>query len=85
MKSALATITPSAPSSGTALDVLHVPFEGGACGGGQRRQVAEHHREPAQQRQHPVSFGLLPPQLRQFGDLVRMLGAQISRLGEVVG
>lgn len=67
-----------------ALNVLHVTFETEPCGGGQGRQVAEHYREPAQQRQHPVSFGLLPPQLGELGDLVGMLGCQVFRLGEVI-
>ena len=42
-------------------------------------------REAAEQRQHAVALGLLPEQLLELRELLRVLGRQVVRLAEVVG
>ena len=91
MKSALATITPSAPPSGIcelgldrvgashdawdhpALDVLDVTVECEPGDRRQRREDAKEDRHRAHQRQHAVALGLLPEQLLELLELVRVL------------
>src|SRR6266576_5367037 len=65
-------------------DVLDVPVEGEL---GLRRQWRRHPEEggePSEQRQHVVLLGLLPEQLLELLNLVRVLLGQVVRLAEVV-
>ena len=51
----------------TALDVLHITSEGEPGVRRQRRQDPVHDRASTHQRQHPVPFGLLPPEVVHYG------------------
>ena len=66
-------------------DVLNVAVERLGRDRRHRRQVPEEDRERGQQRQHVVLLGLLPEELLELGELLRVLRGEVLRLAEVVG
>ena len=66
------------------LHVLDVARERVAGDRRQRREDAEEDADGAEQRQHAVALRLLPEELLQLRELLRVLGRQVVRLREVV-
>ncbi len=75
---------PHDPRDHSALDVLDVAVERKPRDRRQRRQDPEEDRHRPHKRQHPVALGLLPEQLLELLELLRMLSGDVARLGEVV-
>ena len=65
-------------------DVLDVAVVGELGLRRQRRRHPEEGGEPAEQGHHVVRLGLLPEQLLQLFDLLRVLLGEVVRLGEVI-
>ena len=65
-------------------DVLDVAVEGVRRDRRHRRQDPEEDREPGHQRQDVVRFGLLPEELLELCEFLRVLGGEVLGLGEVV-